>query len=221
MDRPLDRLDDQPMEVCVRKIGTPDDELQMFSDRVAELIRNGEPIKLYPGCGNTAARTFLNLDIGCNMKEDDPRWENHELFFFPFADVPWPIPDNCVDYIFHEDFIEHINQKQQVCFLAECLRVMKPGSWHRVNTPCLAESMRRHSHFELGSRGVYTGEWTKWGHVSVFTRQSLSEMARMVGYRDIAFNQRNQGVSPHKFTDCRPGPDRDEIFGNIFADLLK
>ena len=56
MDRPLDRLDDQPMEVCVRKIGTPDDELQMFSDRVAELIRNEEPIKLYPGCGNTAAR---------------------------------------------------------------------------------------------------------------------------------------------------------------------
>lgn len=205
----------------MREIGTAEQELQRFGDRVAELIRSGEPIKLYPGCGDTPAQSFLNLDIACLLKPDDPRWQTHDLFFFPFADLPWPVPDNCVDFIFHEDFMEHITQMQQICFLAESLRVMKRGSWHRVNTPCLAESMRQHSHFELGSRGVYTAEWTKWGHVSILTRKMLWELARIVGYRDVVFNQRNQCVSPHRFIDCRPGPERDEIFGNIFADLLK
>src|SRR3954468_11548155 len=47
-------------------------------------------------------------------------------------------------------------------------------------------------------------------------------MARMVGYRDVAFTGQNQGVSPYSLrNEVRPGTDRDAIFGNIFADLLK
>ena len=123
---------------------------------------------------------------------------------------------------FHEDFIEHISQKQQVCFLAETLRVLKHGSWHRVNTPCLMASMRRHSRFEEGMQGVYIGEWDNWQHISLFTRHSLEEMARMVGYRDVVFNLRNQSVSPFALNaEVRPGPDRHALSGNIFADLLK
>src|SRR6185312_9802784 len=165
---------------------------------------------------------FLNLDIAPLLPEGDDGLGEFEFFFFPYADMPWPIPNNCIDYIFHEDFIEHISQKQQICFLAETLRVLKGGCWHRVNTPCLNASMKRHSHFAAGMQGVYAGEWEKWNHVSLFTHHSLEEMAKLVGYREVVFNLRHQSVSPHRPPfEHRPGDDRDPVIGNIFADLLK
>ncbi|MEJ0015740.1 MAG: class I SAM-dependent methyltransferase [Acetobacteraceae bacterium] len=179
-------------------------------------------MKIQVGFGWTPAAGFVNLDIAPLLHESDSRFDDLDVFYFPFADVRWPLPANCVDYIFHEDFIEHISQKQQVCFLAETLRVMKDGAWHRVNTPCLKASMQRHSDFELGREGVYTGEWDNWEHINLFTRQSLEDMAKMVGYREVIFNLKNSGVSPYRLSqEVRPGPDRDPLIGNIFADLLK
>ena len=82
--------------------------------------------------------------------------------------------------------------------------------------------MKRHSNFAAGMKGVYTGEWDQWQHISLFTHHSLEEMARLVGYREVVFNQRGQSVSPHRPPqETRPGNDRDEIIGNIFADMLK
>lgn len=205
----------------MRRAGSIEDEVKAFADRVFGLARAGLPVKVQVGCGMTSASGFLNLDIAPLLPESDQRFGEFEFFFFPFADMPWPIPDNCVDFIFHEDFIEHINQKQQVCFLAETLRVLKGGCWHRVNTPDLGHAMKRFSHFESGMKGVYTGEWDNWHHISLFTRHSLEEMAKLVGYREAVFNQKNQSVSPHRTPETRPGTDRDAVLGNIFADLLK
>jgi predicted SAM-dependent methyltransferase len=206
-----------------RETGDTWTELNAFAAKVAELTQRGVPIKIYPGCGDTVARGFLNLDVAVhpNLRADDPRWETCDMFIFPFADMPWPIPDNSCDFIFHEDLFEHLTQKQQFGFLAETLRVLKPGEWHRVNTPCLDASMRRHSRFQEGFNGVYFQEWDQHGHISLITRGMLSEMAKMIGHREVFFNLRNQSVSEHRYIDCRPGPDRDAIVGNVFADLLK
>jgi hypothetical protein len=70
--------------------------------------------------------------------------------------------------------------------------------------------------------GVYTGEWDNWEHISLFTRHSLEEMAKLVGYREVVFTLKNQGVSPYRLArEVRPDADRDPLTGNIFADLLK
>lgn len=197
--------------------------MHLFAATVREMTEAGKPVLLYPGCGDTPARGFLNLDISLHgrLTPDDPRWEDRQVFIFPFADTAWPIPDNSVDYVFHEDFFEHINQKQQVCFLAEALRVMKPGAWHRVNTPCLAASMRSHSDFRRGFRGVFADEWDKDAHISIMTRAALEDLAILVGYRYVSFNIKNGGMSEFRYPEGRPGPDRDQDLGNIFADLLK
>jgi predicted SAM-dependent methyltransferase len=206
----------------MRKADSLEAEMQGFVERVLSLIRSGEPVKIQCGFGMSPHPGFINLDIGSWLPESDARFADCDVFFFPFADLAWPIPDNCVDYVFHEDFIEHISQKQQVCFLAETLRVLKPGCWHRVNTPCLNASMKRHSIFAAGAKGVYTGEWDLWKHESLFTHHSLEEMAKLIGYREVVFNLKNQSVSPHRPPfEQRPGEDRDPLFGNIFADLLK
>jgi predicted SAM-dependent methyltransferase len=206
----------------MREPGKLEEELRGFSARVQALTEAGEPVKIQVGFGWTPALGFINLDIRSLLEANDNRLAAADVFYFPYADMPWPLPANCVDYIFHEDFIEHISQKQQVCFLAETLRVLKDGGWHRVSTPCLSASMKRHSHFEDGMEGVYTGEWDNWEHISLFTRHSLEELARMIGYRDVVFTQKNQSVCQHaRRNEVRPGADRDQIFGNIFADLLK
>lgn len=205
----------------MRAAGPPQQEMAAFADRVYNLIHNGQPVRIYPGCGTNPAAGFINIDVAPMPLPEDTRFDDREYFFFPFVDVSWPIPDGCVDYVFHEDFIEHLSQKQQFCCLAETLRVMRPGGWHRVSTPCLIQSMRRHSHFQAGMRGVYIGEWDLWGHQLLFTPHSLEKIAKLVGYREVLFNQKNQAVSPLRGIDTRPWDDRDTLFGNIYADLLK
>src|ERR1700722_1340656 len=206
-----------------RTPGAVEEELALFAKKVAELDRAGSPVKIYPGCGDTIASGFLNLDrkVHPNLRPDDARWKACDLFVFPFANMAWPLADNSCDYIFHEDLLEHLNQKEQIGFLAETLRVLKPGEWHRINTPSLVDSMRRHSRFAEGFKGEYFQEWDKHGHVSLVSPASLTEMAKLVGYREVFFNLKNRGMSAYRYVDCRPGPDRDPTFGNLFADLLK
>jgi len=194
-------------------------ELLRFYDRVAEMNAAGEPVKIYCGSGIFPRPGFLNLDIGVGSYEFSIT-HPQDYFIFPFADMSWGLPSGSVDYVFDEDFIEHISQLQQIQYLAEVRRVLKDGAYHRVNTPNLIQAMQLNSDFSEGLAGVYTGELAH-GHVALFSRQSLEEMARLVGYRDVIFNGKGQGVSPHAVPDIRPFGDRDEVHGNLYADLLK
>jgi SAM-dependent methyltransferase len=198
---------------------SPEHEIARFSRTVSWYIDVQKPVKLYIGCGRVPRPGFLNLDITVYAPEFSV-YHSDEYFIFPFADRPWGLPDNSVDYIFQEDFIEHVSQLQQIQVLAEALRVLKPGQYHRVNTPNLLRAMKLHSDFSKGFVGVYTGE-LQWGHISLFTPGSLKEIAEMVGYREVVFTTKNHGVSAFAEQDFRPQADRDEIFGNIYADLVK
>ena len=155
-----------------RIVSDPDVEMKRFRNAVARLQAEARVIKVQCGVGPRPQPGFLNLDIQCAcpqflMKNPD------EFFKFPFAGRKWDIPNDCVDYIFHEDFIEHISQLEQIQFLAEALRVMKPGSWHRVSTPNIITAMKRYSKFEEGFEGVYAGE--KNMDISQFFRHLLSK----------------------------------------------
>lgn len=149
------------------------------------------------------------------------RGDRSDFYAFDIVRVGLPLPDNSVDVIFHEDFLEHLNQRDQIIFLAETLRVLKPGAVHLVNTPNLLCSMRVHSKFRKGKSGVYVDEWNRWIHLNVLTPTTLEEMARMVGYSSIVFNSRDKSVSNLIPLEYRPEADRPEDDGNIFADLIK
>ncbi len=194
-------------------------EMDRFARRVAELNAAGQPVKLYCGSGTVPRAGFLNLDIDVNA----PLFllsNRDEYFIFPFADRLLPIPDNSVDYVFDEDFVEHITQIMQWQFFAETLRVLKPGSYHRVNTPSVIASMKRHSDFSKGFAGVYTGE-AEWDHIAILSHFQLKEIAETIGYSDVIFTTRSCGVSPYAERDFRPSSDRDDIGGNIYADMRK
>jgi hypothetical protein len=198
---------------------SPEGEVTRLCNAVSKLMDEGRPVKIHCGCGPKPRGGVLNFDITMMAKKFFLD-RHYEYFIFPFADMSWGIPNACVDYVFHEDFIEHITQLQQIQFLAETWRVLKPGCYHRVNTPNLITSMRRHSNFKTGFAGVYTGE-LQYGHKSIFSPASLKEMAELVGYREVVFTTKSHGVSPFAEPDSRPGGDRDDIVGNIYADLQK
>lgn len=188
-----------------------------FIERIQELESSQLPIKLHFGCGYNRKEGFLNIDANATSLENIK-----DYFIMDYVNTPIDIPDSCVDFIFHEDFIEHIDQRSQICFLAETHRILKSGCVHRVNTPDIINSMKSNSDFNKGIRGVYIDEWDKWEHKCLFSHRSLEEIARLVGYSEVVFTTKNCTVSPFGIEEYRPGPgDRHPYLGNIFADLIK
>ncbi|HKD36151.1 MAG TPA: class I SAM-dependent methyltransferase, partial [Pirellulales bacterium] len=196
----------------------PATEMERFRHAVTKLILEGRPVKLYCGAGLAPRSGFINLDRALLA----PRFalsNSEEYVIFPFVDWRWPIPDDCVDYIFHEGFIERISRHKQIQFLAQARRVLKPGGWHRVITPSRITALMPSSDFPRRFTGVYTGDG-KSGPISLLTPSTLREIAELAGYSKIVFTGRNQGRSPYAEPDlpqlAEGGPTN-----NIFVDLLK
>jgi predicted SAM-dependent methyltransferase len=201
------------------RFGTAEEELERFGARVRALIAAGEPVKIYAGSGLTIRPGFLNIDLKMPRSNLVVKEELENLFCFAIGEQ-LPIGDNCIDYVLSEDFFEHIPQIVQVKFLAEMRRVLKPGAINRINTPCLAASMAKHSDFDRGAAGVYEPEWVKWGHVSIMTADTLKDLARITGYADCVLTSRDEGTSAFHDGCIRPKVGRDHVTGNIYADLV-
>ena len=190
------------------------------------------PLRLHIGCGPRVLAGWVNIDLAFEPFEGYLQYYG-DAFYPPslrgkrgdlFAiDVTKGIPlsDNSVDVVFSEDFVEHLNQRDAVAFLAEARRVLIDGGVHRINTPDLIESMRRHSSFARGHGGVYFTEWDQHQHLNIMTPSYLEELSRMVGYSRFELNGRDQSCAAGLPPEYRPDPaDRPES-GNIFADLIR
>lgn len=200
--------------------GTPDEERERFRKTAEEWMKAGKPVRLHLGFGQHPLPDFLNLDRRFCVRENRVSAQFHENCFLFDWPMGLPLPDDTVDFIFHEDMYEHLTQQQQFELLAETLRVLQPGRFHRINCPNIAYIMRAASDFSKGRAGVYD-EWTRWSHVNVPTRASLEEQAKIVGYEKVHFNGKNQTVSGVWFRERRPGGQYDQNAYNIFADLEK
>jgi predicted SAM-dependent methyltransferase len=190
-------------------------------------------LKLHFGCGPRVLKGWVNIDLkyvpfekymkyyGSKYYPPEQRGNKSDLYAFDVTKSQLPLPDNCVDVIFHEDFLEHLNQLEQIIILAESLRVLKKDAVHRVNTPNLLISMKEKSTFSLGKKGVYVDEWYKNRHLNLLTPNLLEEMAIMVGYSKVLFNSRDKSTSKLIPLEYRPDPKDRLEHGNIFADLIK
>lgn len=193
---------------------------------------NTQPLKLHLGCGPRVLKGWINMDLTYqpyhhHLKHYTDKYYPEELrgteadFCGIDLSKALPFSDNSVDVIFHEDFLEHIDQKSQIILLAESWRILKKGGVHRVNTPSLLSSMRDFSDFTKGLKGVFIGEWDNHQHINVLTPCLLQELALMVGYSKVIFNGRNLSVSALVPLEYRPDPNDRPEDGNIFADLVK
>jgi hypothetical protein len=209
-------------------------QYQDFKDRMAGYQRSHTETKLHFGCGPRVLRGWINIDLAFEPYEDylqyytdvhyppEARGSRNDFYAFDFRFRGIPIPSNSVDVIFHEDFIEHLSQRDQILFLAETRRVLKKGGIHRINTPDFVTSMKRHSDFERGFEGVYVEEWDRHIHLNVLSPAVLEEFAALVGYAKVIFTAKNESLAREQLPlEYRPSGDRSQEDGNIFADLIK
>jgi predicted SAM-dependent methyltransferase len=83
-------------------------------------------MKLHLGCGPVKLAGWNNIDL--DSPAADLHWD---------LTTPLPFPDESIDAIYSEHFIEHITREDAVAFLARCRRLLKPGATMRVTTPDL------------------------------------------------------------------------------------
>ena len=202
-------------------------------NRLRDNYKKYKDVKLHFGCGPRVLKDWINIDLvfepyenylkyyGEKYYPESVRGNRNDFYAIDITKNGLPLPDGSVDVVFHEDFIEHLDQKDQIIFLSEVFRVLKKGGIHRINTPDLLSSMKRFSDFSLGYKGVYQDEWNKHVHKNIFTKESLKEIAFAIGYADVLFNSKDNSVSELIPKEYRPDPDDRPLDGNIFADLIK
>lgn len=201
-------------------------------EKLSHDYNDDKNIKLHFGSGPRILKGWVNIDLKFVPFEEylesytdefygeNIRGNKNDFYAIDITKVGLPLPNNSVDLIFHEDFLEHLDQVEQYIFLAESLRVLKPGAIHRVNTPNLEASIKRHFDFTKGKTGVYIDEWYKPEHKNILTKKVLEEMATIVGYSKIIFNSCDNSQSKEIPREYRPGKGHPED-ENIFADLIK
>lgn len=222
-----------PKKTVSSQVGALDEGQGDDFTRLKNKFHKYETVKLHFGCGPRILKGWINIDLKYTLCENylkyygdryypqEIRGDRSDLYIFNVTKCGLPLPDNCVDVVFHEDFLEHLNQKGQIIFLAETLRVLKRGGVHRVNTPNLIISMQNNSKFSRGYTGVYVKEWDKYKHFNVLTPSLLKELALLVGYSEVIFTGRNKCISNLIPSEYRPNPITRGEGGNIFADLIK
>ena len=93
-----------------------------------------EPIRLNIGCGTDYKEGWINIDNNSdhNITRLDLNWDlRHYL----------PFPNDSVDFIFNEHFLEHLTVEQGKNAIREFLRVLKPGGVLRIAMPDLDKTV--------------------------------------------------------------------------------
>jgi predicted SAM-dependent methyltransferase len=90
-----------------------------------DYIKSHEVRKLHVGCGGNYLETWLNSDL----------IPDNDTIVKLDAAKPFPLPLSSFDFIYSEHLIEHLSFVQQLNFLTESYRILKPGGKIRIATP--------------------------------------------------------------------------------------
>jgi len=121
-------------------------------------------IKVHAGCGpDDFFPRLLNGWVNLDLLHDEPGHGRVDLL------SEWPFAEGSAAAVYSEDFIEHLDQREQLIFLGEAFRVLQPGGVLRTVCPALSEDIVRRRFFpawpRTGFRTIDEGvEWREWGH---------------------------------------------------------
>ena len=161
---------------------------------IGKLIKQHEgDLKLNVGCGTDYKAGWVNIDNNSdnNIEKLDLNWDLRN---------PLPFPDNSVDYIFNEHFIEHLTVEEGKASVKDFMRVLKPGGVLRIATPDLSVSVDLYndpkwkSHpfiTKFGLQFVQTPAellnmgFSWWGHKWVYDYPELLRRLNEAGFEKI------------------------------------
>lgn len=134
-----------------------------------------------------------------------PGWENYDLE----TDIrkPLPFPIGSARFILASHVIEHVEFREGLFFLGECLRVLEPGGVLRLAFPDITrtidvEQYRNGPYRQHYSRKLHCVEdvWQSilidWGHRSCWTHNMARRVLLTVGFVEVI--NRVHGESQHE-----------------------
>ncbi len=155
-------------------------------------IKKSEPIKkLQVGGGYHTKRGWLNADI---LSGD----------IYLNATKKHPIKSHSFNYIFSEQFLEHLNLKNGKFHLSECYRILKAGGKIRIATPDLdklislynkensfctqEDAVKRHFKDTGGNHDFsefFNDMFHSWGHKFIYNLQTLGKVLESSGFKNV------------------------------------
>jgi predicted SAM-dependent methyltransferase len=169
--------------------------------------------KLHVGCGGNFLQSWLNSDLIPHnshiIKLDAARRFNIEALSF--------------DYVYSEHLIEHLDITQQLNFLTESFRILKPGGKIRISTPRFeflaklasddksefekeylkwnANAFLKHIPDQLVNDMtvdvyVINNYFRDWGHQLVHSRASIMKLLEYCQFHKIKFEEVGQSEDP-------------------------
>jgi predicted SAM-dependent methyltransferase len=126
-------------------------------------------------------RRVLNLGGGGNCS-DEYLTVDIDARADAYVDLtrPLPFPDECLDAIFCEEAIEHVDLADGRLLLAECRRVLKAGGVMRITTPDLTYFAR--CVLDTGRETEINNIFYAHQHKHIYTRPSLRQCCREAGF---------------------------------------
>jgi len=106
-------------------------------------------------------------------------WINHDMDC-DLTKPPFPYADNSVNMVFAEHCLEHTTVAQAVAALDEFYRILKPGGRLRVCCPVLERLTPE------AARDIALNH----GHLIIFSEQSLKDLIRISGFKQITVTER-------------------------------
>ncbi len=137
----------------------------------------------------------MKVQFGCGPNLL-PGWANHDIE----TDIRKPLPYaiGSVDYVLASHVIEHIEFREGLSFLGECLRILKPQGVLRLAFPDITredldiESYRSGLYREHYNRQLHCKEdvWHSilidWGHRSCWSKTMAERVLLAVGFDSVS-----------------------------------
>jgi len=182
---------------------------------IQELLkRHKGNLRLNVGCGTDYKAGWVNIDNNSddNIEKLDLNWDLRN---------PLPFPDNSVDYIFNEHFIEHLTVEEGQKSAKDFMRVLKPGGVMRIATPDLRDAVDLYNDpnwkerpliAKFGLQFIQTPaelmnmSFSWWGHKWIYDYEELARRLGEAGCQNLSQQKLRQ--SSHK--DLRDLEIRDE-----------
>lgn len=163
-------------------------------------------MKLQLGCGHITFAGWTNIDM-IPAVNTGHEYICHDLR----SGLPGTIPNDSVDFIYHEHFLEHLTREEGLVLLSSCYRKLKPGGVMRLTVPDLEYLVHRYNtnNIDWGGPGGWQPKnrciminqgFHAWGHQFLYDKGEIMDVLQESGFSDM------------KFVDCRKS-EHSELHG--------
>ena len=163
-------------------------------------LGSGEKLMLNIGCGTDYKDDWINIDNNSdnNIEKLDLNWDLR---------CALPFPDNSVDFIYNEHFLEHLTVEEGIRAVKDFMRILKPNGILRIAMPDLKNTVAMYLDPNWESDPVikkFGLEYIKtkaemintnfraWGHKWLYDAEELQRRLREAGCVNMKLCQLRQ-----------------------------